>query len=110
MSDAHRSHQGRAFDEVCMDIARRTGRAGTLTVASRNIQTDGSWTVAFGSNVSLNRTLGRRDSARKSARVGVSERPEKTVFDWCSFWLGFRLDLCNGLGFRVFANHRWLLV
>jgi hypothetical protein len=110
MSDAHRSHQRRAFDEVCMDIARRTGRAGTLTVASRDIQTDGSWTSALGSNVSLDRTLGRRDSTRESTWVGVSERPEKIVFDRGSLWLGFGLDLCNGFGFGIFANHRWLFV
>jgi hypothetical protein len=89
MSDAHRSHQRRAFDEVCMDIARRTGRPGTLTVASRDIQTDGSWTSALGSNVSLNRTLGRRDSTRESTWVSVPKRPEKIVFDRGGFWLRF---------------------
>ena len=110
MPDTHWSHQGRAFDEMCMDVARRTGRAGALTVASRNIQTDSSWTGTFGRNISLNWSLRCRNSTGESAWVGVSERSEKIVFDWSSFRLGFCLNLSNGFSFGLLANHRWLFV
>lgn len=95
---------------MCMHVARRTGRAGTLTVASRNVETNGSWTCAIGSNVSLHRPLRRRDSTRVSTWVSVSERSEKIMFDWGSSRVGFRLSLSNGFSFGIFANHRWLFV